>query len=210
MLDNETLFSLLAKGGIMQIFIALSSVAALAIIIERYFTYARINRNSKNFEKKLGEYFAENKIAEATEFARKSETVVAAVVSEGLNVADLGKERVADTIETAGKKVIFDLEKGLSTLATIAGVAPLLGFLGTVTGMISAFMQIQNLEGVVNPSDLAGGIWEALITTASGLAVGIVALTAYNYFVAQVKKIALEIESAANMTVNKIAEIEKR
>ncbi len=193
----------------MQIFIAVSSVVAIAIIIERYVALTKIRMNSKNFVNKLDALLKENRIDKALDFTRESKTVLASVAIKGLEASKLGKERVADTIETAGKQTIFELERGLSTLATISGVAPLLGFLGTVTGMISAFMQIQNLEGVVNPSDLAGGIWEALITTASGLAVGIIALTAYNFFVSQVKKISLEMENVATLIVNKIAELEK-
>ena len=87
-------------------------------------------------------------------------------------------------------------------LATISGIAPLLGFLGTVTGMISAFMRIEDLQGSANPSDLAGGIWEALITTAFGLIVGIPALALYNYFVSAVKKLVGEIEMVANDVVD--------
>jgi biopolymer transport protein ExbB len=86
------------------------------------------------------------------------------------------------------------MEKGLSALATISGVAPLLGFLGTVTGMISAFMKIQDLQGSANPSDLAGGIWEALITTAFGLAVGIIAYTFYNLLVDKINKMVYDME----------------
>lgn len=210
MSGNETLFSLLAKGGIMQIFIALSSVVALAIIIERDLTYSKIKRNGKNFIDALSGYYEKNDLEGAYEFARQNKSVISQIAVNGLAIRNLSLQRISETIETTGKLILFDLEKGLSTLATISGVAPLLGFLGTVTGMISAFMQIQNLEGVVNPSDLAGGIWEALITTASGLAVGIIALTAYNFLTAQVKKISLEMEQTANLTLNKISELNEK
>ena len=100
------------------------------------------------------------------------------------------------------------MEKGLSILATIAGMAPLLGFLGTVTGMISAFMRIEELQGSANPSDLAGGIWEALITTAFGLGVGIIALIAYNYFTSEITKVVGDIEIISNDVVDTIEETE--
>jgi biopolymer transport protein ExbB len=99
------------------------------------------------------------------------------------------------------------LEKGLSVLATISGVAPLLGFLGTVTGMISAFMRIEDLQGAANPSDLAGGIWEALLTTAFGLAVGIIAYTFYNYLVSAINKLVLDIEVISNDVVDILEEV---
>ncbi|MCW8961874.1 MAG: MotA/TolQ/ExbB proton channel family protein, partial [Ignavibacteriaceae bacterium] len=105
-------------------------------------------------------------------------------------------------IENAGTQEISKLEKGLPFLATIAGIAPLLGFLGTVTGMISAFMTIQDLAGAANPSDLAGGIWEALLTTAFGLIVGIPAYAFYNYFVSAVKKLVSDMETVANDVVD--------
>ncbi len=208
MFDSNTLLSLFSKGGIMQIFIVLSSIIAVAIIFERYFVYLKVNKDLRVFSTQIKKYLTENKIDEASEFLSKNSSYFTPVIVAGLNSASHGREVVSESMEAEGKKIIFDLEKGLSTLATISGVAPLLGFLGTVTGMISAFMKIQSLDGVVNPSDLAGGIWEALITTATGLAVGIIALTFYNYFLSRVKKITIEMESLANFVLNKISEME--
>ena len=208
MLDNETLFSLLAKGGAMQIFIALSSIIAIAIIIERYLFLIKTKREAKTFLREYSELLKNNEIDAALEFSRESGTMLARIAEKGLTSIKLGKDRVAAAIESEGKKAIYELERGFTTLSTISGVAPLLGFLGTVTGMISAFMEIQNSEGVVNPSALAGGIWEALITTAFGLAVGIIALSAYNYFLSRVKRIILDIETVANITLDKISETE--
>jgi biopolymer transport protein ExbB len=127
---------------------------------------------------------------------------VANVVRKGLKKYKLGHERVKEQIENAGSQEVSKLEKGLPILASVSGIAPLLGFLGTVTGMISAFMRIEDLQGSANPSDLAGGIWEALITTAFGLIVGIPALALYNYFVSAVKKLVGEIEMVANDVVD--------
>jgi len=127
-------------------------------------------------------------------------------LKKGLRKYNLGRERVKEVIESAGRQEISKLEKGLSILATVSGVAPLLGFLGTVTGMISAFMRIEDLQGAANPSDLAGGIWEALITTAFGLAVGIIALSFYNYLTAAVNKLVLDIEVVTNDVIDIIEE----
>ena len=120
---------------------------------------------------------------------------------------NFGHERVREAIESAGKQEINKLEKGLSVLATISGVAPLLGFLGTVTGMISAFMRIEDLQGAANPSDLAGGIWEALLTTAFGLGVGIIAYTFYNYLVSSISKLVLDMEVISNDVVDILEEV---
>ena len=98
---------------------------------------------------------------------------------------------------SAGNQEANRLEAKMDWLATVAGVAPLLGFLGTVTGMIDAFQQIQNMEGQVNPSLLAGGIWEALITTAFGLGVGIIAYGFYNFLLTKVNRKIFELEAAS-------------
>src|SRR5699024_6861396 len=106
-------------------------------------------------------------------------------------------QNIEDALRNAGKKETFLLEKRMNWLATISGVAPLLGFTGTVTGMIKAFMSIQSLQGNVNPSVLAGGIWEALITTAFGLIVGIVALFFYNFLIGKINRTVHELENAS-------------
>jgi biopolymer transport protein ExbB len=116
---------------------------------------------------------------------------------KGLTMYPEGHERVREAIEIAGKEEAFKLEHRLGILANLAGVSPLLGFLGTVTGMIGAFRTIEQLGGAVNPSDLAGGIWEALLTTAFGLIVGIIALGFYNYFVSSVGRLVFELERAS-------------
>jgi len=108
-----------------------------------------------------------------------------------------GHDRIREAIENAGKEETFKLEHRLGILASMAGIAPLLGFLGTVTGMIGAFRMIEQLSGAVNPSDLAGGIWEALLTTAFGLIVGIIAFGFYNYFVNRVGRFVFEMESGS-------------
>jgi biopolymer transport protein ExbB len=118
----------------------------------------------------------------------------------GIKRHDQSREEIKDSIESAGRAEIYQLEKGYGTLATIAGVAPLTGFLGTVTGMIRAFMRIQELGGNVNATVLAGGIWEALITTAAGLVVGILTLLAYNYLVSKVQRFVFQLEvSSSNL-----------
>ncbi len=106
-----------------------------------------------------------------------------------------------ESCESIGRQHIYNLEAGLGTLATLSAAIPLLGFLGTVTGMIKAFMQIQKLGGNVNANVLAGGIWEALVTTAAGLAVGIVALVIHNYLAEQVRTSARLIEHTGEITV---------
>lgn len=145
----------------------------------------------------------------AASFCLREKSPIGNMVRKGLKKFGMGHERVKEAIENAGRQEVSKLEKGLSILATVAGVAPLLGFLGTVTGMIQAFMRIEDLAGAANPSDLAGGIWEALITTAFGLIVGIPAYAFYNYFVSAIKKFVSDMETVANDVVDTMQDTSK-
>jgi biopolymer transport protein ExbB len=119
------------------------------------------------------------------------------ILTAGIRRLGRSLHDIEDAIHNAGKKEIFHLEKRMSWLATISAVAPLIGFTGTVTGLIKAFMAIQNLQGNVNPSVLAGGVWEALVTTAAGLLVGIIALGFYNFLLGKINRMVFELENAS-------------
>jgi biopolymer transport protein ExbB len=127
---------------------------------------------------------------------------VAHIVKAGILKHDRPKEEIKETIQDAGQHEIPRLEKNLSVLATIAHISPLLGLLGTVLGMIAAFQRIQAESGRVNAGDLAGGIWEALITTAAGLSVAIPTYVAYNYLVSRVNALVLDMEKSATEVVD--------
>ncbi len=199
----------LLKGGWLMLPILISSLVALAIIIDRYIVIRKSKLNVPAFLVKVRGMLREGKIEATIAFCKEEKTPAAFIVRKGLRKYHLGHERVKEAIETAGKQEVTKLEKGLSVLATISGVAPLLGFLGTVTGMISAFRRIEDLQGAANPSDLAGGIWEALITTAFGLAVGIVAYTFYNYLLSSIKKLVIDMEVVSNDVVDTLEEYGK-
>ncbi|MGA7837324.1 MAG: MotA/TolQ/ExbB proton channel family protein, partial [Ignavibacteriaceae bacterium] len=184
--------------------ILLCSIIGLAIIIDRYIVLRNSKINVPAFMVRVRGLLKKKDISGAISYCMEDKSPVANIIRKGLKKYNLGHERVKEGIENAGTQEISKLEKGLPFLATIAGIAPLLGFLGTVTGMISAFMTIQDLAGAANPSDLAGGIWEALITTAFGLMVGIPALAFYNHFVHKVKKLVGDIETVANDVIDVI------
>ena len=196
------LFSIFLKGGILMWPILLCSIIGLAVVIDRYIVIRKARINVPAFMVRIRGYIKKKDISGAVSHCMEEKSPIANVVRKGLKKYRLGHERVKESIENAGSQEVSKLEKGLPILATISGIAPLLGFLGTVTGMISAFMRIEDLQGSANPSDLAGGIWEALITTAFGLIVGIPALALYNYFVSAVKKLVGEIEMVANDVVD--------
>ncbi len=197
------------KGGIMMWPILAGSILAVAITIEKFLTIKKSKINVTAFTIKIRTILKKKDISGAISFCMEEKTPIANIIRRGLKKYKFGRKRVIEAIEAAGKIEIGKMEKGLSTLATIAGAAPMLGFLGTVTGMISAFMRIQELQGSASPADLAGGIWEALITTAFGLIVGIPALALYNYFLSLVNKNVLEMERIATEILDVLDETEK-
>jgi biopolymer transport protein ExbB len=200
------LLSVLLKGGWMMLPIFIASIVAVAIIIDRYIVIRKSSLNVPSFLVKIRGMLKNRDIKGAVEYCIEEKTPAANIVRKGLRKYKFGHERVKEAIENAGKQEIGKLEKGLSILATISGIAPLLGFLGTVTGMISAFMRIEDLQGSANPADLAGGIWEALLTTAFGLAVGIIVLAFYNYLTSRVNKLVMDMEVVSNDVIDIIEE----
>lgn len=200
------LLSILLKGGWLMLPIFLCSIIGLAIIIDRYIVLRKAKINVPAFMVRLRGVLKKKDVNAAISYCMEEKSPAANIVRKGLKKYHLGHERVKEAIENAGKQEISKLEKGLSVLATVSGVAPLLGFLGTVTGMISAFMRIEDLQGAANPSDLAGGIWEALITTAFGLAVGIMSYMFYNFLVTSVSKLVSDMEIISNDVIDIIQE----
>ena len=196
------LFSIFLKGGIIMWFILACSIIGLTVIIDRYIVIRRAKINVPAFMVRIRGMLKKKDISGAISYCMEEKSPVANIIRKGLTKYKLGHERVKEAIENAGRQEISRLEKGLAVLASISGIAPLLGFLGTVTGMITAFMTIEDLAGSANPSDLAGGIWEALLTTAFGLIVGIPALAFYNYFISAVKKLVGDMETVANDVVD--------
>ncbi len=193
-----SLWDLFILGGLVMWPILLCSVIGVYVIIERYLVLRKAKANVNQFMLNLKVLLRKNDIRNAIDLCDTIKVPVSRILKQGILRYNRGQQVIREAIENAGSEEIYKLEKGLSVLATIAGMAPLLGFLGTVTGIIAAFQSIQNAGGVVNPSDLAGGIWEALLTTAFGLFVGIPAYFAYNYFVNRIKRFVFEIESTSN------------
>jgi biopolymer transport protein ExbB len=200
------LFEIFLKGGFIMWAILATSIVGLAVVIDRFIVLRKAKINVPAFMVRIRGFIKKKDISGAISYCMQEQSPVANIVRKGLKKYRYGHDRVKDAIENAGSQEINKLEKGLSVLASVAGIAPLLGFLGTVTGMIQAFMTIQDLAGAANPSDLAGGIWEALITTAFGLIVGIPALALYNYFLSAVKKLVGEMETVANDVIDVIQE----
>lgn len=190
-------FELFLRGGILMWFILLCSIIALAVIIERWIVIRKAQVDPQRFLLQLKVVLQRGDIHAGIDFCAKTKAPIANILKHGLIKYEEGPERVREAIENAGKEEAYYLEERLGVLANIAGIAPLLGFLGTVTGMIGAFRTIEILGGTATPGHLAGGIWEALLTTAFGLIVGIPTLGFYNYFVSKVNRVIFELESAS-------------
>jgi len=201
------LFEIFLKGGVIMWLILGCSIVGLAVSIDRFLMLRKAKINVPAFLVRLRGLIKKGDISGAVSVCMEEKSPIANIVRKGLKKFRFGHDRVKEAIENAGRQEISKMEKGLSVLATVAGIAPLLGFLGTVTGMISAFMRIEDLAGTANPSDLAGGIWEALITTAFGLIVGIPALTFYNYFGSAVKRLVGDMETVANDVVDTVHDV---
>ena len=195
--EKMSLLEMLAQGGILMIPLAILSLLAVYVIAERWYFLRESYIDSEDFFREIEQLLKNGKQDEALMFCDSTNKPLARILKSGIKRLGRSIKNIEDSIQNAGKKEIFELEKRMNWLATIAGVAPLVGFTGTVTGMIEAFQDIQSLQGNVNPSVLAGGIWEALITTATGLIVGILALGFYNYLQGKINRLIHQLENAS-------------
>ena len=194
---HTSLLNMLIDGGIIMIPIAILSIIAVYVIAERWRFLNNSQMDSDHFMHTIEGMLKDGSVKEAIRYCEQMDKPLARILRAGIKRLGRPILDIEDAIKNAGKKEIYHLENRMDWLATIAGVAPLLGFLGTVTGMIEAFQQIQSLQGNVNPSVLAGGIWQALLTTAFGLGVGIMAIGFYNYLLAKINRMMFELENSS-------------
>ncbi len=188
------MWDLIQKSGVFGYLIIVCSVFSVAIILERYFAFRRIKLKDPDFIIRIVEALNKGEIEKLLPELERSKSPVVRIVYEIItrHVSSgngrESKEAVERTIHFIAEREVREMEKYLPSLASIAQVSPLLGLLGTVVGMIKAFMVIQSYGGRVNAQVLAGGIWEAMLTTAMGLIVAIPSMLAYNYFNARINK----------------------
>lgn len=181
-------FELLLKGGVWLIPIALLWVIAIYIFFERYRNINRASKTPFEFMDKIKNLVLNGDVNGARLLCSQTESPIAKMIEKGVYRIGSPLKTIEAAIENVGKIEVYRLEKNLSFLATIAGAAPMIGFLGTVSGMIQAFIAIAQEEGAVSPKLLSTGIYEAMITTATGLVVGIIAYLGYNYLVTKLQK----------------------
>jgi biopolymer transport protein ExbB len=188
------LIDLIFKGGIMMIPIFLLSLLGVYVLVERLRTLKQATASPDAFMAQIKELVLKGDISAAKIVCGQSDTPMSRMIEKGLKKIGSYLKNIEASIENVGRIEIYRLEKNLSLLATIAGAAPMLGFLGTVMGMINAFMSIAQEEGAVSPKMLSEGIYQAMITTAAGLVVGVLAYLAYNYLVTRMQKIIHSME----------------
>jgi biopolymer transport protein ExbB len=192
------MMSFFIKGGLFMWPILLCSVIAVSVSLERLYYFNRSKLNVRNFLTRVKRMVLDGKFEEAERFANSLPGPVAYIAGITIHIRSRTQtvEEKEKIIAQAGSNEMRKMEKNLRTLGIIAHIAPLLGLLGTVTGMICAFMKIQELGGRVDASVLAGGIWEALITTAAGLSVAIPTMVAYHYFEGQADEVYAQMKNA--------------
>lgn len=195
--ESLNLLDILLEGGVLMFPLLILSVLTVYVIAERWKVLNNSAVEIDSFLKRIEELLRDGSQQRALDYCDEIDKPLARILKSGIRRLGRPIRDIEEAIHQAGKKEIFHLQKRMNWLATIAGVGPLIGFTGTVTGMIRAFMDIQSLQGNVNPSVLAGGIWEALITTAAGLIIGIVAYGFYNYLLGRVDRMIFELENAS-------------
>ena len=198
------MFEMLARGGPVMAAIFLCSIAAGAIILERLVLLRSTKKRMDTFRNSVKGVLQYGHFQEVERACQEHPNPLSRVVQAGL--AKLGQSDlvVKESIQAAGQREARRLEKHMTGLATVVSGAPLLGFLGTVLGMIEAFRQIESLGGNVNASVLAGGIWQAMLTTAAGLAVAAPTLFAYNYIQSKIRALVSDLEEASQVVLDAV------
>lgn len=190
-----TLLDLTIKGGWVMIPIILLSFVAAYIFIERYYVIKRASREDQNFMNRIKDYIHDGKIEAAQALCRSTESPSARMIEKGISRLGRPLQDISTAIENIGKLEISKLEKGFPTLATITGAEPMLGFLGTVIGMVKSFYTMSQAGNNIEVSMLSDGIYTALITTVAGLIVGILGYFAYNMLVVRVERVVFNLEA---------------
>ena len=186
--ESLNILDLAMKGGWIMIVLAVLSILGIYIFIERFMTLRKAMQKSPHLLARIKDNIRENDAKSAINYCEKLNTPMSRILAKGVKDYRLDTASIRQVLDNNAGLEIAALEKGLPILSTIAAVAPMLGFLGTVTGMVQAFWQMSNAGNNIDVSLLSGGIYEAMVTTVGGLVVGIIAIFAYNYLVALVDK----------------------
>ena len=205
-----TLWGMIVKGGWLMIPIFLLSIIAVYIFFERYLLLRKYARNNPGFIDNIRNSLLSGKDREAISSCQEEDTPMSRILVKGIQYKDLPVGELRSMIESSANLEVSGMEKGLSTLATCAGMAPMIGFLGTVVGMVQAFYDMAMAGNNVNITLLSRGIYTAMITTVAGLIVGIIAYFAYNALTARIDKVVNNMESTVADYMETIYEIDQK
>ena len=189
-------------GSIILITLFILSIIAVYIFIERYYTIKNVLSEDPTFLKEIKELIIKNDIEGAKDICNKIDSPISRIFNQGIIKDNKSLSEISASMESQSKLEIYQLEKNLSSLATISGAAPMIGFLGTVIGMILAFHEMASSGGNINVEMLSKGIYTAMVTTVAGLIVGIIAYIAYNILVTKVDNVIFIIEINTNKLIN--------
>jgi len=192
-----SIWDLAVKGGWIMIILAVFSIVAVYIFIERYLTIKNASKEDNNFMNHIRDFIHDGKINAAVALCHKTNNPIARMIEKGLLRIGKSLNDINTAIETVGKLEVSKLEKNIAILATIAGAGPMLGFLGTVIGMIRAFYDMSMAGNNIDIALLSSGIYQAMITTVAGLIVGIIAYIGYNILVSRVENLVFKLEARA-------------
>lgn len=193
--QSMNVWELAVKGGWIMIVLALLSVVGIYIFFERLTVLRNALKRNPLFMERVHDNIKDNDLKSAVNYCHSENTPLSRIVAKGIKNFALSVTAIRETVDNSANLEIAKLEKGLPALSTIAAVAPMIGFLGTVTGMVAAFWEMSNAGNNIDVSLLSGGIYEAMVTTVGGLIVGIIAIFAYNYLVTLVDKVQNDIEA---------------
>ena len=193
--NEMNLWDMATKGGWIMIVLALLSVLCVYIFVERILVIRKASKVDPVFMDRIHDYVKTDELKSAINYCRVTNTPAANIIETALERIDRPASEVQAALENAGNLEVAKLEKGLSVMATISSGAPMIGFLGTVLGMVRAFWEMANAGNNIDITLLSSGIYEAMITTVGGLVVGIVAMFAYNYLVSRVNDVANVFEA---------------
>jgi biopolymer transport protein ExbB len=194
--NSIQLFEMAKSGGWIMVVLAIMLAFAIYLFLERLVVLVKATKEDKTFMNRIRDYIKEGKIDSALKLCRKEDTPSAHMIEKGITRIGRPMQDVQVAIENVGNLEVSKLEKGLVLMATIAAGAPMLGFLGTVLGMIQTFFNMaQNASGVIEIAALSDGMYQAMVTTVGGLIVGILAMFAYNLLVSRIDRVVRQLES---------------
>lgn len=193
--EEMSLWAMAMKGGWIMVVLGLMSLVCFYILFERNFVIRKAGKEDPQFMDKIKDYIADGELKAAISYCRGVNTPSARMIEKGISRLGYPVNDVQAAIENVGNIEVAKLEKGMTIMATISSGAPMLGFLGTVTGMVRAFWQMANAGNNIDITLLSGGIYEAMITTVGGLVVGIIAMFSYNYLVTLIDGVVNKMEA---------------